>query len=286
MLKFFKHKQNQLSKKDLKDLKEITYNIRQKILTMLYKAGSGHPAGSLGMTDVFATLYFYVLSYQQDNPFWTNRDYCLLSNGHICPVWYATLSEYGLISGQQLANLRRPGAVLQGHPKRNVKYGIENTSGSLGQGISQAVGLAIALKREHKNNHVFCFMSDGEQQEGQVWEAYMLAAKEKLNNLTIIIDRNHIQIEGKTQEVMPLEPLEKKLTNFNLETAVINGHDYNAIYQALTQTTQTTQAIIANTTSGRGVELMENKHQWHGQTIDDDTYNLSLKQLKKFYGKS
>lgn len=254
------------------ELTEIAQTIRRSIIVMLAQAGSGHPGGALGMADIFTALYFAVAHHDPQNPAWDERDYILLSNGHICPVLYATLAEAGYFPFEELFTLRQLGSRLQGHPHRGSLPGIENTSGPLAQGLSQACGLALSLKRQGKPNHVFCLMSDGEQQEGQVWEAYLFAAKYQLTNLTVIIDRNNIQIDGTTDSVMPLGSLAAKLQAFDWQTQEINGNNFrevlpalqNAKDQQLRAETQKPLCIIAHTTPGKGVTFMEGKYQWHG----------------------
>ncbi|MBU1499846.1 transketolase, partial [Patescibacteria group bacterium] len=200
---------------DLAQLKLKAKEIRIDLIKMLFKAGSGHTAGPLGMADILTVLYFSVLNHDPKNPSWPDRDRLILSNGHICPLLYAVLAHAGYFKKQELFTLRQLGSRLQGHPDRLELPGLETSSGPLGQGISQAVGFALAAKIDKQHHHVFCLMGDGELDEGQVWEAFMFAAKEKLGNLIAIIDRNHIQLDGTTEEIMPLEPLKAKLASFN-----------------------------------------------------------------------
>jgi transketolase len=266
--------------------------IRRWIIRMLEKAGSGHPGGALGMADVFSTLYFSVLNHRPTDPDWAQRDRVLLSNGHINPVLYATLALAGYFPEQELLTLRTFGSRLQGHPHRGALPGIENTSGPLGQGLSQACGLAAALRLQHSTARVFCVLSDGEHDEGQTWEAYLFGAKEKLDNLTVIIDRNHIQIDGTTEDVLPLDSLVEKIMSFGWNVLEVDGHSIDQIYTALTATSPTSAqdqgrendssqdevkftnetlpsgrptAILCTTTPGKGVPFMEHKFEWHGK---------------------
>jgi transketolase len=263
-------------------LTKIAKEIRIDILEMIHAAGSGHPAGSLDMTDIFTTLYFEVLNHNPKKPLWENRDYLILSNGHICPVLYATLAKAGYFKKAELKTLRKLDSRLQGHPHASSLPGIENSSGPLGQGFSFACGLALALKKDNKKNKIFCLMSDGEQQEGQVWESYMFASKYNLNNLIGIIDRNQIQISGNTKDIMPLESLRTKLIGFGLEVLEINGHDFTDIANTLNavKTNQQKPAIIiANTVPGKGVSFMENDHAWHGKALDSRQLTQAIKEL-------
>ena len=233
------------------------------------------------MADIFTALYFKLLNHSPDNPEWKDRDYLLLSNGHICPVLYATLAQAGYFPQKKLQTLRKINSDLQGHPKLQPRLGIEISSGPLGQGLSQACGLALAFKKDNKPNHIFCLLSDGEQQEGQTWEAYMLASKYQLNNITAIIDRNHIQIGGDTEQVMPLENLKNKIEAFGWSVLEINGHDFSEIVMAVNKAKDDKLpfAIIANTVLGKGVSFMENNAQWHGKAPNKEQANQAIKEL-------
>ena len=237
---------------------------------MLLESGSGHSAGSLGMADVLTSLYFGgIVRHDPSQPNWSERDRVVLSNGHICPVLYATLAEAKYFSKDELHSLRKFGSRLQGHPHLGSLPGIENTSGLLGQGLSQAVGLALAFKMDSLTQRVYCLMSDGEHQEGQTWEAYMLAAANKLANLTVLIDRNHIQIDGFTEQVMPIEPLSDKLASFGWHVLTVDGHNFATVLDACNHAKaihEQPTAIICNTIPGKGVEFMENLPEWHGKT--------------------
>lgn len=251
----------------MKDLAVIAKELRRDVIKMLTQAGSGHTGGSLGMADVMATLYFEVAKLDPQNPDWPKRDRILLSNGHICPILYATLARRGFFPVEELKSLRQLGSRLQGHPHYGELPGVENTSGPLGQGISQAVGMALAGRMYKNDYRVFCLMSDGELDEGQCWEAFLLASKEKLDNLTMIIDRNNIQLSGKTEQILPLEPLKEKLASFGLDVVEIDGHNFKEIIAALVdgRVGDKPRAIIAKTIMGKGVSFMENDFHWHGK---------------------
>jgi len=249
-------------------ISNLAIEIRENLIKMLLEAGSGHPAGALGMADVLATLYFDVLKHDPSNPTWEERDRVVLSNGHICPGFYATLAEAGYFPKSELMSLRKIDSRLQGHPHYNLEIGIENTSGPLGQALSQAIGMATAFKLDQKPNRVYCLMSDGEQQEGQNWEAFMYAGDRRLNNLTVLIDRNNIQISGYTEDVMPLQPFKHKLEAFRWNVLDIDGHNIEAIIDACHQAQAIQEqptAIICNTIPGKDVDFMENLPYWHGK---------------------
>ena len=247
-------------------LEELAAKIRYDTVEMVINAGSGHIAGPLDMADIFSAMYFHILKHDPKKPDWPERDRLILSNGHICPVMYAAMAHAGYFPKEELKTLRKLGTRLQGHPHRTALPGLETTSGPLGSGLSQAVGMAIGLKMDKKPNQVYCLMSDGEHQEGQVWEAAMLAGKLKLDNLTAIIDRNNIQIDGMTEDVMPLEPFREKYEAFNWHVLEINGHDMREIINAVETAHAVYEkpvAIIAHTIPGKGVDFMEFKYQWH-----------------------
>lgn len=235
---------------------------------MLVEAGSGHSAGPLDMADVFTALYFGgIMKHDADNPTWSGRDRLVLSCGHICPVLYATLAEAGYFPKDELKTLRKFGTRLHGHPHNLALPGIETSSGPLAQGSSQAVGIALALRMDNMKNRVYLVMSDGEQDEGQIWEAVMLAGKEKLHNITAIIDRNNIQIDGFTENVMPLEGLRAKYEAFNWHVLEVDGHNMQAIINAYKEAEaiyEKPTVIIAHTIPGKGVDYMEGKFEWHG----------------------
>jgi len=267
----------------IEELNEKALSIRRSIITMLHEAGSGHSAGPLGLTDAYTALYFKVLKHHPQHPEWPDRDRVIVSNGHTCPVLYATLAESGYFAKQELSTLRKLNSRLQGHPHRNISIGIENTAGPLGQGLSTASGIALSFRRDQLPQQVYCFMGDGEQQEGQNWEAYMFAAKYSLGNLTVLIDRNHIQIDGFTEEVMPINSLKDKLESFNWHVQEIDGHNIAGIVAALEHAQSIfhqPSVIILNTIPGKGVDFMENKVEWHGKPPNDVDAIEALKNLK------
>ena len=256
-----------MQQKPILEIKQLANRIRQDIIKMLIEAGSGHSAGPLGMADVFAALYFHVLKHDPKNPSWADRDKVFLSNGHICPVWYATLAHAGYFPVHELKTLRKLGTRLQGHPHNHELPGVENTGGPLGQGLSQAIGAALASKLDGKRNRIYALLSDGEHDEGQTWEAILFAGKYKINNLTAIVDRNNIQIDGFTENIMPLEPFDEKYRAFNWHVLEIDGHNIQAIIDATNEAKaiyEKPTVIIAHTIPGKGVDYMENDYKWHG----------------------
>ncbi|HEX9008000.1 MAG TPA: transketolase [Patescibacteria group bacterium] len=254
---------------DFPALAEKANEIRETIIKILTNAGTGHPAGALGSADFWTLLYFGgLIKYDAKNPWWEERDRVVLSAGHYCPVLYTVLAEAGFFPKEELMTLRQINSRLQGHPVARCVPGIETSSGPLGQGISQAVGMALAGKMDNKKWKVICFMGDGEQDEGQVWEAYMSASKYKLNNLLIVIDRNNIQIDGHTEDVMPLEPLRDKLQSFGLNVLEIDGHNLEQIEEAFGMAKvnfNKPSVIVLKTIPGKGVDFMENEPSWHGK---------------------
>lgn len=275
---------------NIRELELKANEIRQDIIKMLVNAKSGHSAGPLGMADVFTALYFgNVMNYNPSLLEDLNRDRFVLSAGHICPVWYATLAHAGFFAHSELASLRRLGTRLQGHPHNLSLPGIENTSGPLGQGLSQAAGMAyVGLKIERKFWRVYCVMSDGEQEEGQVWEAVMFAGKNNLHNLTAFIDRNNIQIDGLTEDVMPLEPLKEKYESFGWKVLEVDGHNIKEIIDAANIAKAIVErpcVIICHTIPGKGVDFMEQRYQWHGVPPNKDQARLALKELRTLGGK-
>lgn len=260
--------------------------IRQSILEMLQIARSGHIGGPLGMADVFAVLYRDVLSHRPQQPTWPLRDRVILSNGHICPVLYATLALHEYFPAQWLEEFRQIEGRLQGHPEADETIGVEVASGPLGQGLSQAVGIALATRIHHRPNHVFALLSDGEHQEGQTWEAYQAGAKFDLANLTVVIDRNFVQISGVTEKVMPLESLPDKLSAFGWRVYEINGHDHSVIRETLlaAKSDGEPSVIVAYTEPGKGVPQIENKFSWHGYTPDAIDTAAAIKALNTMDG--
>ncbi|MER3406986.1 MAG: transketolase [Patescibacteria group bacterium] len=278
----------EIHEEKLKFLEEKAYEIRQLIIETLLEAGSGHSAGPLGMADIFSALFFHILRYDPKNPYWEDRDRLVLSNGHICPVLYASMALAGFFPVEELKTLRKINSRLQGHPHRTSLPGIENTSGPLGEGISQAIGMAIAAKLDKKNYHIYVIDSDGGTQEGNTWEAYMFLGKNKLDNLTIIIDRNFIQIDGYTEDVMPLEPLKEKLEAFGLNVIEVDGHNLREFIDAVRRARTTkfkTTVIIAYTIPGKGVSFMEGKFEWHGKPPNKEEARKALEELRTLQGK-
>ncbi len=268
---------------EIRELQLIANKIRQDIIKSLTEAGSGHSAGPLGMADLFTALYFNILKHDPNNPTWSRRDYLLLSNGHICPVLYATMANVGYFPETELMTLRKLGTRLQGHPHRIVLPGLETTSGPLGSGLSQAAGMAYGLKMCGKTNRVYCLTSDGEHNEGNAWEAVLFIAKNKLDNLIAVMDRNYIQIDGNTEDVMPLDPVKAKYLAFNWYVAEIDGHDIKQILSALNSVKRfkgKPTMIIANTTPGKGVSFMENNYEWHGKPPTPEQAKIALAELE------
>jgi transketolase len=266
----------------IKDLKMMADVIREDIITSLVTAKSGHSAGPLGMADIFTALYFNVLKHNPKKPKWEGRDRFVLSNGHICPVLYATMANIGYFPKKELLTLRKWGSRLQGHPHRTSLPGLETTSGPLGSGLSQAAGMALAFQRDKKSNKVFVSLGDGEQDEGNHWEAVMFAGKHKLSNLIGITDRNYIQIDGNTEDVMPLDPLDKKYEAFNWNVKVIDGNDMKQILKVLKASRNNKGKplmIIANTIPGKGVDFMEGKFEWHGKPPKPDEAELAIEEI-------
>lgn len=271
-----------ISAQKIHELQDLASLIRQDVIKMIYEAGSGHPGGSLGMADIFTALYFQILKHDPKNPEDPERDRLVLSNGHICPVQYAALARAGYYPIDDLKLLRKIGSGLQGHPHRGLLPGIETTSGPLGCGLSQSCGMAWVGKHDQKDFKVYCLMSDGEHDEGNTWEAVMFASKYKLNNLVGLIDRNHIQVDGTTEEVMPLEPLKAKYEAFGWEVLKIDGHNFKEIIQAFkkSEDKKGPVMILANTILGKGVSFMENQVEWHSHTINKDEMEKALEELK------
>jgi transketolase len=277
-----------LHEKKLQYLEEMANRLREDVIRTLVVAGSGHSAGPLGMADVFAAIYFHILHHNPKKPNWPDRDRLILSNGHICPILYAALARSGYFPVEELKTLRQLNSRLQGHPHRKSLPGVETTSGPLGSGLSQAIGMALAARLDHKKYRVYCLTSDGEHQEGNFWEAVMFAGKNKLNNITAIVDRNNIQIDGFTENVMPLEPLKAKYEAFNWHVLEISGHDFRQIISAVAESKaiyEKPTVIIAHTIPGRGVSFMENDFVWHGKPPKPDEAKRALKELRTLDGK-
>ncbi len=278
----------EIHEEKVKFLEEKANQIRQLIIEMLFEAGSGHSAGPLGMADIFSAFYFHILRHNPQNPDWPDRDRLILSNGHICPVRYAAMALSGYFPIEELKTLRKINSRLQGHPHRTALPGVETTSGPLGEGISQAIGIAYAGILDKKDYHVYCITSDGEIQEGNTWEAFMWLGNNPLPNLTIIIDRNYIQIDGFTEDVMPLEPLKQKLEAFKLHVLEVDGHNIRAFVDAIREAQsewRRTSVIIAYTIPGKGVSFMEKKFEWHGKPPNKEEAKKALDELRTLGGK-
>lgn len=256
-----------LTDQEIKAIEAKALDIRKTIIEMLTEAKSGHTAGPLGMADIFAALYFHVAKHDPKNPAWEERDRIILSNGHITPVRYATMAHAGYFPVEECMTLRKFGSRLQGHPERDMLPGVETTSGPLGSGLSQAAGYALAARMDKKNFRVFCLTSDGEQEEGNTWEGAMFAGKYRLTNLVQIMDRNNIQIDGNTEDIMPLEPLADKYRAFNWHVIEVDGHNIAQFIAACDEAKSIKEKptlILAHTTPGKGVPTIENDYRWHG----------------------
>jgi transketolase len=273
----------------IEQLERKAYDIRMDIIKMLEHAGSGHSAGPLGLADIFTALYFDILKYDPQKPDWNQRDMLLLSNGHVNPVLYASMAHAGYFDRKELMTLRQFGTRLQGHPERTKLPGIETTSGPLGSGLSQAAGMALAM-RMNKDTHrwIYIVMGDGELDEGNVWEAAMLAGKYKLNNIIAIVDRNNIQIDGPTEVVMPLEDLKRKWESFGWHVLEIDGNNIEAVIDACAlgrAVVEKPVMIIAHTVPGKGVDFMEYDFHWHGSPPNHEQAIAALKELRTLKGK-
>lgn len=275
-----------LSDAKVSELEQMANTIRQDIIKMLVEAGSGHTAGPLGMADVFTLLYFHVLNHKPEKPDWSGRDRLVLSNGHICPVQYAAMARSGYFPVEELATLRKHHSRLQGHPHREYLPGVEASSGPLGSGLGQAVGMALAERMNNgttSNKFFYCLLGDGEINEGVVWESALQAGKEKLHNLIGIIDRNDIQIDGYTHDVMPLEPLRDKWEAFGWHTQEVDGHNFeelNAATELAKGVNDKPSMIIAITIPGRGVAEIERQPEWHGKPPSPTEAERFLEELQ------
>jgi transketolase len=274
-----------LSDEKIKELEKKANGIRQSIIEMLVEAKSGHIAGALGMADIFTLFYFHILKHNPKDPSWEERDRLILSNGHICPVLYATMAHSGYFPVEELKTLRKLGSRLQGHPHREYLPFLETSSGPLGSGLSQAIGMALADKIDEKerSRFIYCFISDGELDEGNSWEAIMFAGKRKLQNLIVILDRNNIQIDGSTEKIMPLEPLADKWRAFNWHVIEVGRHDFKTLNKAVEEAQKIVDkpiVIIAYTIPGKGVSFMERDYKWHGMAPNKEQGEKALAELK------
>jgi len=279
-------------------LEEKAVEARQLLINMLLEAKSGHSAGPLGMADIFTAFYFHILNQDPANPDWPDRDRLVLSNGHICPIRYVSMAQAGYFPKEELQTLRKINSRLQGHPHRGTLPGLETTSGPLGEGISQGIGIALAGKIDKKEYRTYVITGDGEHDEGNIWEAIMFAGKIKLNNLTVIVDRNNIQIDGFTEDVMPLESLKAKYEAFNWHVIDVDGNNIRAFIDSVGQAKAVYEkptVIIAHTIPGKGVDFMENDYHWHGMPPDiadvdgappkGDQAKVALNELRTLQGK-
>ncbi len=280
-----------LTEQKIKELEIKANDIRKSIIEMLLEAGSGHTAGPLGMADIFTLLFFHTLNHDSKNPMWEDRDRLVLSNGHICPVYYATMAHAGYFPVSELKTLRKFGSRLQGHPHREFMPWLETSSGPLGSGLSQAVGMALADRIDNgvkSSKFIYCLMSDGELDEGNTWEAVMLAGKHKLRNLIAVIDRNNIQIDGYTEDVMPLEALADKFRAFNFHVVETVGHDFKSLDEAFAEAQAVFEkptVIIAHTVPGKGVHEFERDYKWHGKAPNKEEAKIALHDLRTLTGK-
>ncbi len=278
----------EIHEEKIKKLEEMANTLRVDLIKMLLKAGSGHTAGPLGMADIFTAFYFHLLNHKPENPFWEERDRLILSNGHICPIRYVAMAHAGYFPVKELDTLRKFGTRLQGHPEREKLPGVETTSGPLGSGLGQAAGIAYGAMMDKKKFRVYCLMSDGEQDAGNIWESAMFAGKNKLHNLTAVMDRNNIQITGMTEDIMPLESLKAKYEAFNWYVIEVNGNNIaefiNAVEEAKTIFEKPT-IIIAHTIPGKGIKEIEFDFNWHGKTPNKEEAARFLHELRTIKGK-
>lgn len=270
------------SDEDIDLLQQKANLIRRHVLRMTFAAGSGHPGGSLSCADILSALYFKVMNHRPQYPNWEDRDRFVLSKGHAAPAYYAALAESGYFPVQELITLRKLGGRLQGHPSRNRTPGVEMSTGSLGQGLSVANGMALAAKLDNRSYRVFCLCGDGEMQSGQVWEAAMLGAHYRLDNVTAFLDRNRLQIDGPTEKIMSIEPIAKKWDAFGWNIIEIDGHDVKQIFDACDRAKEVKgrpTMIIAHTIKGKGVSFMENSVPFHGKAPNEDELKRGLMEL-------
>lgn len=265
-------------------LEEIARQIRADVIESLHCAGSGHPGGSLSAVEMLSVLYFYEMNIEPQNPEWQERDRFVLSKGHAAPTYYAALSERGYFGREELKTLRKFNSRLQGHPDRKKLPGVDMSTGSLGQGISAAVGMACYAKKRNKSFRVYCIIGDGEMQEGQIWEAMMAAAHFRLGNLTVLLDNNNLQIDGFVDQVMSIYPIEEKAKAFGWQVLQTDGHDVQSICQML-ETARREQEkptfIICKTTKGKGISYMENQASWHGAAISKEQYETAKAEIAR-----
>lgn len=273
---------NAISAAQMKSLQRTALRIRRDILTMVYRARSGHIGGSLSATEILVALYCHLMRHDPSNPHWPGRDRFVLSKGHCTPVYYAVLADCGYFPQEELWRFRRPGSCLQGHPYAPKTPGVDASTGTLGLGISTAAGMALAARLQERRHRIYVLCGDGELQEGQVWEAAMFANKHRLGNLTVFIDRNYLQTDGPSETIMPLDPLAPKWEAFGWRAAAIDGHDLSQIIDAAREAENhpwQPTAIIARTVKGKGVPFMENEAAWHGMAPDRDQFARAMAAL-------
>ena len=268
---------------NVEELSKIAIEVRKGIIEQVYKAQSGHPGGSLSIADILTVLYFNELNVDEKNPKWEDRDRMILSKGHCSPALYSCLANRGFFDPKELQSFRDIESNLQGHPDMNKIPGVDMTTGSLGQGLSAANGMAIAGKMDNKDYRVYCILGDGEIEEGQIWEAAMAANKYKLDNLCVIVDNNNLQIDGTLEEVMSSYPIDEKFKSFGFQIINIDGHDIDEIIKAFEVARNIKgkpTCIIAKTIKGKGVSFMENQVGWHGKAPNEEQYNQAMNELK------
>lgn len=273
-----------LKKSKIKELEEIAKKIRREIVEQVYIASSGHPGGSLSIADILTVLYFYELNVDEKNPTWEDRDRFVLSKGHCAPALYASLANRGFFDLEELKEFRNINGKLQGHPDMKKIPGVDMTTGSLGQGLSAANGMAIAGKLDKKDYRVYCLLGDGEIEEGQVWEAAMAARQYKLDNLCVIVDNNNLQIDGTIEEVMSSKPIDEKFRSFGFQIIKIDGNDIDEIIKAFDVARNVKgkpTCIIAETVKGKGVSFMENQVKWHGKAPNEEEFKQAIEELSK-----
>ncbi len=269
-------------KKSIEELRAITKTIRRNIITMIAEAKSGHPGGSLSAVEILVTLYYDVMNHDPSNPAWEDRDRFIMSKGHAAPVLYATFAELGYTPADQLNTLRKMGSIYQGHPDRRYIPALEASTGSLGQGISIGLGMALAARLDGKQYRTYVLLGDGEIQEGQIWEAAMFAAYHKVDNLVAIVDYNKAQLDGFVKDIMDLEPLAEKWKGFGWHVVNLDGHDIPSLQAGFAEAASTKNqptVIIANTIKGKGVSFMENDPKWHGIAPKPEEVEIALKEL-------
>ena len=273
-----------IEKKTLEKLERTAEIIRKHIIEMIYTAQSGHPGGSLSAVEIITALYFKILNHKPKNPYWEDRDRFILSKGHAAPALYAVMAEIGYLPIEELLTLRKPSSRLQGHPAHTYLPGIEASTGSLGHGLSVGVGMALSAKLDNKKYRIYVLIGDGESDEGSIWEAVMSAGHYKLDNLTVFLDRNKLQIDGDTEKVMSLEPIDERFRAFGWNVIRINGHNFNEIFDAVEKAKNIKNKptlIIALTTKGKGVSFMENAAHFHGMPPNKQEFESAINEINK-----